>query len=209
MFEITGLKYRDILDIPHLMLDRQVTCIVGPSGGGKTSLLRILNRLNTPDCGKVLYQGQDIQKIDPVSLRRRVVMLSQTPVLYPGDIRENLQAGRIFSQKQPADDFTLRKVLRQVGLDKLLEDPCSVLSGGEKQRLCLARVLLMDAEAYLLDEPSAALDKKTEQAIVESLALHVQQTGKQLILVTHSQEIMKLYPDSLVSIGEKNGGDLS
>ena len=207
LFEIFELRYRDILDIPHLLLDQQVTCIVGPSGGGKTSLLRILNRLNPPDSGRVLYNGEDIQGMDPVALRRRVVMLSQTPVLYPGDIRDNLQIGRVFSQKPPLSDFLLRKALCQVGVDKLLDEPCSTLSGGEKQRLCLARVLLMDAETYLLDEPSAALDKKTERAIVDGLAQHVQKSGKQLILVTHSPDIAQRYPNSLVSIGQEKGGE--
>lgn len=198
MFEISNLKFMNILNIPKLIIDRQVTCIMGASGSGKTTFLRMLNRLNAPDEGTILYNGEDISSLDAVKLRRRVVMLGQTPVIYSGDIRDNLQIGLELSQKLPATEQMLKQNLERVGLNKPLDEPCGKLSGGEKQRLCLARVLLMDVETYLLDEPSAALDRETEHFVIHNLANYVQEKDKQLVMVTHSQAIAEHYRDCTI-----------
>lgn len=198
MFEIKNLKFKHILDIEQLIIDQQITCITGSSGSGKTTLLRMLNRMNVPDAGSIFYNGTNIAKIDVVRLRRSVVMLGQTPVLYSGNVRENLQIGLEFSQKPLASDEALRESLARVELDKGLDEPCGTLSGGEKQRLCLARVMLMNADTYLLDEPSSALDKETEHFIIENLAAFANEQQKQLIMVTHSESIAAAYHDSLI-----------
>lgn len=200
MFEIIGLKYKGILDIPALTLSRPVVCILGASGSGKTTLLRMLNKLNAPDEGKILYRGEELAGLESVALRRRVVMLGQTPVLYDGDIAENLLIGRTFSQKPPVGEEALLRSLERVGLHKGLHEACHNLSGGEKQRLCLARVMLMDAETYLLDEPSAALDKETEGFVVDAFARFAEEGGRQLIMVTHSEQVAARYPDSRVTL---------
>ena len=200
MFEIKGLKFKQILDIPELTIEKQITCIVGASGSGKTTLLRMLNRLNAPDVGMIRYNGTDLSKIDAVKLRRSVIMLGQTPILYGGAIRDNLQIGLEFSQRPPAPDEALKESLERVSLSKGLDDSCGTLSGGEKQRLCLARVMLMDADTYLLDEPSSALDQETEHFIIQNLAQFVIALHKQLIMVTHSEQIASDYPDSLIRL---------
>ena len=200
VFTIDHLIYKRILDIPHLTITPPVTCIVGASGSGKTTLLRHLNRLYVPDSGTIDYQGVSLDDIDPIVLRRQVVMLGQTPVIYSGTIEENLQIGLRFAQKPPATRDTLAYMLEQVGLAQPLQAYCDTLSGGERQRLCLARVLLMDAQTYLLDEPSAALDPQTEQFIIQSLEHFVQSRGKHLIMVTHSQQIAARYADACIRI---------
>lgn len=200
MFEICNLKFKNILYIEALTIDRPITCIIGSSGSGKTTLLKHLNKLYTPDSGAITYNGSDLAEIPAVSLRREVVMLGQTPVIYNGDLEENLQIGLRFSEKLPASRDRLLNALEQVKLNKPLDDPCLSLSGGEKQRLCLARVMLMDAEVYLLDEPSAALDKETERFIITNLADFVTREKKALIMVTHSEEISGLYPEGTIRI---------
>ena len=188
MFELNNVTFKHILHIQHVCLDRCVTCIIGPSGSGKTTMLRLLNRLNEAEQGTILYNGEDIQKLNPMELRRRVVMLGQTPVIYPGDIEENLQIGLRLSGRLPAT------------MHKELQESCERLSGGEKQRLCLARVMLMDAEVYLVDEPSSALDKETESFVIENLVHFVTERKRQLIMVTHSAEVSAKYPKSLLRI---------
>ncbi len=200
MFELSNIKFKKILDIPSLNINEPITCIVGTSGSGKTTLLRMLNSLNIPDSGTIIYNGQDISKMDTINLRRQVVMLGQTPVIYSGSIEDNLQIGLEFSKKLPASSNSMKEVLKTVELNKELTDKCSTLSGGEKQRLCLARVMLMDADTYLLDEPSAALDKETEQFIIENFVKFVLENNKQLIMVTHSEQIAEKFPDSIIRI---------
>ena len=200
MFEVSNIKFKNILDIPFLCINKPITCIVGSSGSGKTTLLRMLNCLNVPDVGTIFYKGQDVSKMDTLKLRRKVVMLGQTPVIYSGSIEDNLQIGLEFSKKLPASKITMKEILKRVELNKQLTDRCSSLSGGEKQRLCLARVMLMDADTYLLDEPSAALDKETEQFIIENFSKFVLENNKQLIMVTHSEQIAQKFPDSIIRI---------
>lgn len=200
MFEIRNLKFKNILDIKTLTIDRPITCIIGSSGSGKTTLLKHLNKLYIPDSGTITYNGTDLAGVPAVSLRREVVMLGQTPVIYNGDLEENLQIGLRFSEKLPASRDRLLSALEHVKLDKPLDDPCVSLSGGEKQRLCLARVMLMDAETYLLDEPSAALDKETEHFIITNLADFVTREKKELIMVTHSEDVSRLYPQGTIRI---------
>ncbi|AQS05321.1 MULTISPECIES: ABC transporter ATP-binding protein [Clostridium] len=200
MFEIRNIKFRNILDIKFLNIDKPITCVVGPSGSGKTTLLRMLNRLNVPDEGVILYNNKDISKIDTIMLRRNVVMLGQTPVIYSGNIEDNLQIGLEFSKKLPASKSRMKEILERVELNKKLTDGCGNLSGGEKQRLCLARVMLMDADTYLLDEPSAALDKDTEQFIIDNFSKFVLENNKELIMITHSEQIAQKYNNSIVRI---------
>jgi len=200
MFEIKDLTFKQILDIPNLTIGKTITCIIGASGSGKTTLLRMLNRLSAPDTGTIFYNGIDLSKTDAIKLRRNVVMLGQTPVLYGGAIRDNLQIGLEFSQKPLASDKALVESLERVSLDKKLDDLCGTLSGGEKQRLCLARVMLMDAQTYLLDEPSSALDQETEHFIIQNLTEFVTKRQKQLVMVTHSEQIAATYPESVIRL---------
>ncbi|MDD5938726.1 MAG: ATP-binding cassette domain-containing protein [Clostridiales bacterium] len=200
MFVIQGLKYRSILDIGHLTLDQPVVCLVGPSGSGKTTLLRHLNRLCEPDVGSILYRGADLRTIEPVELRRRVVMLGQTPVLYSGTIAENLQIGARLARKPLPGREAMARALEQVELSQSLDSFCDKLSGGEKQRLCLARILLMEAETYLLDEPSAALDRESERHVIQNLADSAGKKGQQLILVSHSPQVAGMFPDGVVAL---------
>lgn len=200
MFEVSHLKFKNILDVPFVCINNPITCIVGPSGSGKTTLLRMLNKLNVPDNGTVSYNGNDISKMDTLKLRHQVVMLGQTPVIYSGSVEDNLQIGLYFSKRVPASISAMKESLKRVELDKCLSDGCGNLSGGEKQRLCLARIMLMDAETYLLDEPSAALDKGTEQFIIENLSRFVLENNKQLIMVTHSEQIAEKFSNSIIRI---------
>jgi putative ABC transport system ATP-binding protein len=190
MFEVQSMKFKDILDIPRLCINKPITCIVGSSGSGKTTLLRMLNCLTVPDAGTILYKGEDVSKMDTIKLRRNVVMLGQTPVIYSGSIEDNLQIGLEFSKKLPASKTSMKETLERVELNKQLTDRCSNLSGGEKQRLCLARVMLMEADIYLLDE----------LFIIDNFSEFVLKNKKQLIMVTHSEQIAQKFPDSIIRI---------
>ncbi len=208
MFYIKDLKYKSILDISELKIEENsVTAIVGRSGSGKTTFLKMLNKMISPDSGQILYKDQNIKDIDAVELRRKVVMLGQTPAIFPGSIRENLLIGRKFSNKEDLSDESLLKILNQLGLDKSLEEDGQDLSGGEKQRIALARVILSDPEVFLLDEPSSALDSETENLIIESLVEHSRENNKTLIMVTHSLDIGKSFSDLVIEIKNKDANE--
>jgi putative ABC transport system ATP-binding protein len=203
IFKLEKVKYKDILDIDNLRIKENiVTCILGQSGSGKTTLLRLLNNLKIPDRGIVYYNDNDILDIDPVSLRRQVIMLSQNPVVFDGTIRENLNLALEFKEKERVSDDILNKYLEISNLNKSLDTNAKNLSGGEKQRLSLARVLLSDGEVYLLDEPSSSLDDETERFVIKSIVDFAKKNNKTVIMVTHSVKIAEEYGDDIIRINK-------
>lgn len=201
LFMLEEVKYKHILDIAQLTIkEKQITSIVGQSGSGKTTLLRLLNKLISPDSGEIYYQGQPLSRLDPISLRREVVMLPQSPAIFDGSIKDNLQIGLNFSQQALPSNEALYAMLELVKLDKKLDDAAEKLSGGEKQRIALGRVLLMAPEVLLLDEPSSALDDETEQLIIQAIADYTRDKQKSMIMVTHSKNVANNFSDDLIEI---------
>ncbi|ENH97942.1 ABC transporter-like protein [Gracilibacillus halophilus YIM-C55.5] len=203
MFELKQVTYQDILQIDQLVIPSQkITCLFGESGSGKSTLLRLLNHMITPDEGDVLYQGDDIEKIDPVQLRRNVVMLGQDPVMFEGTVKDNLLIGVRLAEKDEPRSSTLKSMLTDLQLHKSLDDDASKLSGGEKQRVALGRVLLMDAKVYLFDEPTSALDDDTEDVVMDYVTEYIQQKRQTAVMVTHSKEIADRYADQMIYMTE-------
>ncbi len=201
MFRLECVKYKDILNIKELVIpDNKVTCIIGESGSGKTTLLRLLNKMISCSDGRIFYNDNSVNAIDSVKLRREVVMLPQVPAIFPGSIKDNLLIGLCFSEKPLVNDDKLMDILKTVHLNKALIDDAEKLSGGEKQRLALGRVLLLNPDVFLLDEPSSSLDENTEKIIIEQLVNYTQKNNKTLIMVTHSNKIAESYANNIIKI---------
>jgi putative ABC transport system ATP-binding protein len=157
-----------------------ITVVSGPSGAGKTTLLRLCNRLEVPDGGIVCYRGQPLDELDPLELRRRVGMVFQRPTPFPGTVADNLAVAR-----PDAATGELSSALERVALDPgLLGQEARTLSGGELQRMCLARTLVTRPETLLLDEPTSALDAQPKQ-VFEATARNLAAQGITIIWVTH------------------------
>ena len=170
---------RDVtLDVqPHA-----ITVFFGPAGGGKTTLLRLINRLNdlvegTEMAGRILLDGHDIYGpgTDVPGLRRRVGMVFALPLPLPGTVRENVVYGpRLAGVQDPArlGEIVLRSLTQAALWDEVkdrLDEPASSLSGGQQQRLCIARSLALEPEVLLLDEPTSGLDPISTAKVEESL----------------------------------------
>ena len=169
----------------------QSLTLVGPSGSGKSTLLRCLNRLAEPTSGTLRFDGADARSFDPRELRRRVALVMQTPVLFEGTVRDNLRV-------RPADapgDFSedrLHATVAEVGLEPaLLDRDGATLSGGEKQRVTIARALLRDPQALLLDEPTSALDPPNSLLVVETISRLRTARGLSIVAVTHQAELVR------------------
>ena len=157
-----------------------ITVVAGPSGAGKTTLLRLCNRLDIPDAGRVWYRGQPLDELDPLALRRRVGMVFQRPTPFPGSVADNLAVAH---PDAGAEEMTA--ALTRVALDPgLLGQDARTLSGGELQRMCLARTLVTRPETLLLDEPTSALDAQPKQ-VFEATARDLAVQGITIIWVTH------------------------
>lgn len=208
MFVFKDVKYKNIIHISKLTIEAQkVTFVVGESGSGKTTLLRLINKMISPDSGDIYYRGEPLTSIDSVKLRRNVVMLPQSPVIFEGSIKDNLLIGLAFSEKPAVSDDELIDMLKRVNLNKALGQNADNLSGGEKQRVALGRVLLMDPDVLLLDEPSSALDEETEKLIFDTLAAYTRSNGKTLICVTHSKQAASSYADRIIEMKSSSAGE--
>ncbi len=208
LFQLRNIKYAGILDLPEADIpEGKVTCIFGESGAGKTTVLRMLNHLISPDEGTIKYRDKDVMDYDPVELRRSVVMLGQHPAMFPGTIADNLQIGRLFADKEQVSDDDLRAMLKLIKLDKPLDGEVETLSGGEQQRVALGRVLLMDPDVLLLDEPSSALDEDTEHMIIERVVQWAKDKQRTLVMVTHARWVVENYGDELLELahGHRKG----
>ncbi len=201
MFELENVSVSTILSIRHLMIkEGDVTCFVGESGGGKTTILKLLNKALSPDGGKVFFRGEALEDINSVMHRRKVLYLNQTPHIFSGTIRDNLIKGFELQNRAYPNHETLIAVLKRVSLKKNLDDEAAVLSGGEKQRLALARLMLLDGEVYLMDEPSSALDDAMELKIIDMIVRFVKEEGKTLVMVTHSKAIASKFSDKIYQV---------
>jgi len=181
------------LDIPA----NAISVLFGPAGGGKTTLLRLINRLNdlvddTHMAGHVYLDGLDIYGpgVDTTVLRRRVGMVFALPLPLPGTVRQNVLYGPMLAgiRDRSQLDETLYRSLTQAAIwDEVkdrLDDPASALSGGQQQRLCIARSLALQPEVLLLDEPTSGLDPISTAKVEESLfALKDDYT---IVIVPHS-----------------------
>jgi ABC-type sulfate/molybdate transport systems ATPase subunit len=164
----------------------EIVAVVGPSGAGKSSLLRLINRLDEPTGGTVLLNGKDYRAIPPHELRRRIGMVMQTAYLFPGTVAANIAFGPL----QRGDMIMKREIaelLKRVGLHGYQDRNVVSLSGGEAQRVSVARTLANAPEALLLDEPTSALDEASARGIEELVLDIIKERRMTCLLVTHNK----------------------
>jgi putative ABC transport system ATP-binding protein len=172
-----------------------ITVVFGPSGSGKSTLLRLCNRLEVPSSGRVLLNGDDLARLDPLALRRRVGMVFQRPTPFPGTVRDNLLAA-----SPAASEHQLETALMRAALDaSWLDRDAKSLSGGEAQRVCVARTLVTDPDVLLLDEPTSALDEQAT-LVLEKAVCELTRHGISAIWVTHDAAQLRRVADRIVRI---------
>nr|WP_205866312.1 ATP-binding cassette domain-containing protein [Mycobacterium sp. IS-1264] len=161
------------------------SAVRGASGSGKTTLLRLLNRLIDPTAGRVLLDGVPLIELDVLALRRRVGLVAQPPVLLTEAVLDEVRVGR-----PDLPEGRVTGLLVRVGLgEKFVTRPTSGLSGGEAQRLCLARSLAVEPEVLLLDEPTSALDGPSAAVIATLVRDHVN-AGGTVVLASHDAALV-------------------
>jgi putative ABC transport system ATP-binding protein len=192
-------------DVSVTLPDAGVTALAGPSGAGKSTMLRCCNRLEAPDAGTVRYRGEDIASLDPLAHRRAVGMVFQAPVLFPGTVADNIRVA-----DPDADDERVAALLQRAALDAraFAGRDADTLSGGEGQRVCLARTLATDPQVVLMDEPTSALDGDAT-AELEALMRTLAGDGVPVLLVTHDEEQLGRVADHVLRLREgRIAGDL-
>ncbi|WP_251328962.1 ABC transporter ATP-binding protein [Haloplanus pelagicus] len=183
-YEIDGDRIVD--DVSLDVASGETIAIVGPSGAGKSTFLRLLNRLDEPTAGTVYLDDTDYRTLAPATLRKRVGLVPQQPALRNGTVRENVTIGPRLRGESVAEE-RLTALLADVGLSGYADRKTGDLSGGEAQRVAIARTVANDPDVFLLDEPTASLDSEAEAAI-ERLVAELLATGERtVVLVTHDE----------------------
>jgi putative ABC transport system ATP-binding protein len=161
------------------------TAVTGASGAGKSTLLRLLNRLIEPTAGRITLDGVPLAELDALALRRRVGLVAQAPVLLTDRVLDELRVGR-----PDLPEAAAVKLLVQVGLTPSFAARATAeLSGGEVQRLCLARALAVEPSMLLLDEPTSALDDASAEAI-GALVSDFVSAGGTVVIVSHDRDLI-------------------
>jgi putative ABC transport system ATP-binding protein len=202
LFELTDICLtrggRVVLDRLSARIPEGATAIVGPSGSGKSSLLRLLNRLADPDSGEILYRDQPIVCRDVLALRREVMLVPQLPALIEGTVADNLDYAARLARRERIDAAA---ALEAAGLDPdFAQRDTARLSVGEQQRAMLARALAVEPAVLLLDEPTSALDAAATARVEEALAGLRRRRDLALVIVTHDEAQAGRLADATIRI---------
>ena len=198
--EDVGVRYGEKTAVSGVTFDlheNEITAFIGPSGCGKSTLIRCLNRMNDliPSAsvqGRVLYHGEDLyaKDVDPVQVRKRIGMVFQKPNPFPKSIYDNVAFGPKVLGMDGAMDEIVERALRRAALWDEVKDRLKTnafgMSGGQQQRLCIARALAIEPDVILMDEPASALDP-ISTASIEDLMLELKERYS-IVIVTHNMQ---------------------
>jgi tungstate transport system ATP-binding protein len=181
-----------ILHKINLILERgEILGLIGPTGSGKTTLLRLINLLDEPSAGSIIFAGKEVSvkpEKEAVATRRKMAMVFQKPVMFKSSVKENVSYGLRMRGRQERDEKKrVEEALEMVGLSGYESRDANTLSGGEMQRIALARALILQPELLLLDEPTANLDPRSA-ASIDSLLSSLAGSRTAVILATHNME---------------------
>lgn len=190
--EIHNLQIRrndkTALEIPGLSIERGETLtVVGPNGAGKSTLLLALARLLKPSQGDILYDGKSLRQLDELDYRRKISFVFQSPLLMDMSVEQNVALGLKFRGTSKNETHErVEKWMKQLGVESLAKRRAGQLSGGEAQRVSLARAFVLEPELLLLDEPFAALDPPTHAKLLNDLSSLLKEDNRTAVFVTHN-----------------------
>lgn len=172
------------------------TVLIGPNGAGKTTLLKVTDLILKPDAGEVYYDGRPartLKRSEIIAIRRRMTFVEQNPIVFSGSVEWNAAYG-LRARGIKGYEERVKEILKLVGLADLAKAPAQCLSGGETQRLAIARALIVEPEVFLLDEPGSNIDAQSV-SMVSTFIIKAISSGISVILVTHfPEEYLPLNP---------------
>jgi len=185
MFRFEKVSQDPLTNLTFTIEKKEKVILFGPSGAGKSTLLYLFNRLSEPDSGTIYFNGKSIEDYSVTELRRNVGLVLQAPHLFPGTVLDNLKYGpSLFGEWEQKNAETLLEYVQLPS--SYLHKDVSHLSGGEEQRVSLARTLANSPEVLLLDEPTSALDYQTAEEIEEVLEGLIKEHEMTMVMVTHN-----------------------
>ena len=212
LYQISNLVFtyggRKVLDLDDLHIEHnRVTAVVGPNGSGKSTLFDILAFLRKPDSGTIWFRGKPASGTGSALLRRQVGYVQQKPYMMRMSVRDNIGLGLKFrGETRNVIDAAVTTVAGELGLAALLDRDAGKLSGGEIQKVALARALALQPEVVIMDEPFTYLDEATVHDIEEWIAGQRTTRNKTIIFSTHDRLRAQSLSDTVLNLSEKNPG---
>lgn len=206
MIETRGLSFKDVVEYPDMMInDVVMSFIVGRSGIGKSVLLKLLNSMYSVDDSMILIDNEEINDIDPITLRKDYLLCGQNVFLYAGTIRENFDSFYTMRKEELLDDASILSFLSITSLDFPLDSKVDTMSGGERQRVFIAIMLSLARKVIMLDEPTSALDKETGSIVMAQIKEYCFNKGLRAFVISHDESLVEMYQDQIINL---NKGDL-
>lgn len=203
ILETRDLVFNDKIKYVDIKIPRHKTTFIhGPSGSGKSSLLRIFNGTLNPSQGTAYYDGTDILLHDTIRLRQSLLLVSQSVFLFDKTIRENFLEFHQYRESNAPSEEEMTFFLNLCCAPFDLHASCATLSGGERQRVYIAIFLSFKPSVLMLDEPTSALDRSTALQLLDSITAYCRLQDITLIIISHDREIVNLHAEHTISLEE-------
>lgn len=201
LFETQGVNFNYQIDYPNIKIEEgKVTFIVGESGAGKSSLLKLFTEVVSPISGSIYYKDKPLETYDSLKLRQEVSLVSQDPYLFEGSIMDNFkQFHELRGNPVPEEGF-IKEVAKVCCIDVPLSRLVTTLSGGERQRVYNGIFLSFLPKVLLFDEPTAALDEKTSHAFLSKMIEFCKVHGISLIIVSHNIGLVEAFHEEVITL---------
>ena len=207
-FVTKGLVSRNGIFYPDIEIPRnKATFIIGESGTGKTTLLKLFNQMETQSSGTILFFGEDVSRSKHTTdLRTNAVLCGQSVFLFGGTIKDNFDEFRRYIKLPPLSDDRIVRLLKVCGLECDLGKLCRNMSGGERARVFIAVHLSLTPAVLMLDEPTSALDYDTAVTMMQNIKSYCAENGMTLIVVSHDRSIVDAVADNVIDLGGRKTG---
>ncbi len=202
-----NVNFLDIIKYPQIDIEENIfTFITGESGCGKSTFLKILNRVIIPNRGEITYKGENISAKEVIAYRKEVMLISQEVFLLDKSIEDNFKFYYESREDSLISSSDMKKFLGICCIDTALDTPCTNLSGGEKQRVFLAICLSFCPKVLLLDEPTSALDEKTSKTLLSNVKQFCFSHSITPISICHNDILVQEFADKIIHLnkGEKS-----
>ncbi len=201
IISLSQVVFQSMIRYPDIKIPKgKTTFIHGPSGCGKSTLLKLINGTISPDSGEIVFNGNNIDDIDTIKLRRDILLVSQSVFLFSGTIEENFKKYYEYRDQETPSKEHMEKFLQICRAEFPLETRCETMSGGERQRVYIAIFLSFMPEVLMLDEPTSALDNTSSDIIMSNIKNFSDDNDMTTIVVSHYLALAQKYGDNIIAL---------
>lgn len=200
-----NLSFNNLIYYKDIYIENnKANFIVGKSGTGKSTLLRLFNDTLSPSSGIIYYSENDISEMDTILLRQELLLISQTVYLFDASIKENFKQYYSYRDMPPPSDDEMKYFLNLCSVRFPLDSNCTIMSGGERQRVYIAIFLSFKPKVLMLDEPTSALDKQTGIEVMDNILDYCKMNEITVVAVSHDVNLTDKFAENVIAISEVN-----